>query len=60
MKSALIKVVKKAAEYYQKNKKMIKERERNKYKMMSQEEKNKIKERSLKRYYRLKAQYKYK
>ena len=37
---------------------MIKERERNKQKMMSKEEKNKRKERSLKRYYRLKAQYK--
>ena len=48
----------KAAKYYQKNEEMIKERERNEYKMMSKEEKNKIKERSLKRYYRLKAQYK--
>ena len=40
----------KAAEYYQKNKEMIKERERHKYNMMGTEEKNKIKERSLKRY----------
>ena len=37
---------------------MIKKRERNKNKIMSKEKKNKIKERSLKRYYRLKAQYK--
>ena len=35
MTSTIIKVVKKAVEYYKKNKEMIKERERNKYKMMS-------------------------
>ena len=32
----------KAAKYYQKNKEIVKERERSKYKMMSTEEKNKI------------------
>ena len=48
----------KAAGYYQKNKEMIKERERHKYSMMCVEERNKIKERSIKIYYKLTAQYK--
>ena len=34
----------KAAEYYQQNKEVIKEKSRNRYKNMSEEEKNKIKE----------------
>ena len=48
----------KAAEYYQKNKEIIKKREKDKYKGMSIEERKKIKKRSLERYYKLKAQYK--
>ena len=48
----------KAAKYYQKNKEIVKERERSKYKMMSTEEKNKIKKGHWIYYYKLKAQYK--
>ena len=47
-----------AAIYYQKNKDEIKKKQRNRYKNMSKEEKDIIKETSLKRYYKLKEQYK--
>ena len=47
-----------AAIYYQENKDEIKKKQRNKYKNMSKKEKDVIKERSLKRYYKLKGQYK--
>ena len=40
----------KAAEYYLKNKEVIKEKARNRYKNLSEEEKNKIKEYQKKRY----------
>ena len=46
----------KAAKYYQKNKELIKERERHKYRMISAEDRNEKKRKSLERYYRLKAQ----
>ena len=48
----------KVAEYYQKCKEMVKQRERNNYKWMNTSEKNKIRKRSLDRYYKSKAQYK--
>ena len=47
-----------AAIYYQENKDKIKKKQRDKYKNMSKEEKDIIKERSLKRYYKIKRQYK--
>ena len=47
----------KAAEYYLKNKEVIKEKARNRYKNLSEEEKNKIKEYQKKRYQEL-IQYK--
>ena len=48
----------KAALYYQKNKEVIKKGERDKYKMMSREDRDEKKRKSLKRYYRIKAQLK--
>ena len=47
----------KAAEYYNQNKEVIKEKSRNCYKNLSEEEKNKIKEYQKKRYQEL-IQYK--
>ena len=47
----------KAAEYYQQNKEVIKEKSINRYKNLSEEEKNKIKEYQKKRYQEL-IQYK--
>ena len=47
----------KAAEYYQQNKEVIKEKSRNCYKNMSEEEKNRVKEYQKKRYQEL-IQYK--
>ena len=47
----------KAAEYYQQNKEVIKEKSRNCYKNLSEEEKNKIKEYQKKKYQEL-IQYK--
>ena len=44
----------KAALYYQKNKEMIKKRERDKYKLMTVEERKAKIQKSLERYYRLK------
>ena len=41
-----------------KNKDDIKKKQRDRYKKMSKEEKDVVKERSLKRYYKLKGQYK--
>ena len=43
----------KAAEYYQQNKEVLKEKSRNRYKNLSEEEKNKIKEYQKKRYQEL-------
>ena len=43
----------KAAEYYEQNKEVIKEKSRNHYKNLSEEEKNKIKEYQKKRYQEL-------
>ena len=47
-----------AAIYYLENKDKIKKKQRDKYKNMSKEEKDIIKERPLKRYYKIKRQYK--
>ena len=48
----------KAALYHQKNKEMIKEREKDIYQMMSREDRDEKKRKSLERYYKIKAQYK--
>ena len=48
----------KAALYYQKNKEMIKKREKDRYRSMTDVERNEKKRKSLERYYKLKAQYK--
>ena len=48
----------KSASYYQKNKEIIKKRERDKYRMMSREDKEKKKVNSRNRYYKLKGQHK--
>ena len=47
-----------AAIYYQENKDEIKKKQRNRYKNMLKKEKDITKERPLKRYYKLKGQYK--
>ena len=48
----------KAALHYQKNKEMIKKREKDRYRSMTWIERNEKKRKSLERYYKLKAQYK--
>ena len=48
----------KAVLHYQKNKEMIKQRERHKYQMMSREDRDEKKRKSLEIYYKLKVQYK--
>ena len=48
----------KAALYYQKNKEMIKKREKDRYRSMTVIERNAKKRKSMERYYKLKAQYK--
>ena len=49
----------KAAFYYQKNKEMIKKREKDRYRSMTDIERNEKKRKSLERYYKRKAQYFY-